>query len=536
MTYTKKSELLATQPNTATGAAGNMLSVPGWIDVAGGTWRINTASVICDTGDDTHRLTHQYLNTYSTNAGEGNQRVIFEIPAGTTAIRRNVWLRSQFGTGKYIRMYFALVDLLVIYWNNGTIEDAVVASALNLNNTKRYRVTFQAAGTIAGGGITVTVTVYNVTDSTPHLWNAGSATYTTLITLGGAPEYGTIELLDDASSTFGLPLEVWTEGIAALTAPTIVKTATGATTQIVFTPAGGVLPMTVTMQRGATHLTGSPATFIGTALTFSEPSLTPLTHYRYAWAITDSLAQSQSAQFDLATRQPIWPSQIMLLGVGDSSTVGGTPRPSQTARDYIANYLGITDPALSDETTVAQVGYTSAQMAAIAAEIVQVANGAYTGPNTVGGTLANYANLVVIRLGKYDSASTPAQTKASVQTIINAIRAGCPNDPVILVLPITGYQGTGADNTSLELDRQYRTNLAFRELDAPADLVYACGMHDWYFLAATPAYVDDDGQPLQAQMPILALNMAACYFQRHILGGAAEWAASSGGGTSVFGY
>ena len=299
---------------------------------------------------------------------------------------------------------------------------------------------------------------------------------------------------------------------------TIAKTSTSTTTTFTVTPAGGNGTKTVSVKLadGVTHVPGSPQTYVATPLVFSRSGLTPAYHYVHYVTTTDSTPgtpQSVTEGVNIFTRQAGIPTAIRIVGVGDSITIGPTTtnRPTYIARDIIAEMLSVSGTA-AQEATVATGGYSSGQIAALAAVVVDAVNGVANADSSLTGAslpLAAPADLVVIRLGKNDT-GTAAETAANIQTVIDAVRAGCTHNPWIMLLPITGYDGTGAEGL-MSADRQYQVYDLLAAKEDVANRIVISPRLSWWMFVWNPAYLPDHVHPLAAQIDILAQEIAWTY-------------------------
>ncbi len=279
------------------------------------------------------------------------------------------------------------------------------------------------------------------------------------------------------------------------------STDTTAAVTVASVTGGDAETVIVVKDSGNNHLTGSPALWMGSPITFPRTGLSAARHYAHTVSATPGDGDAYGTGVNLFTRQAGLPTTMRVLGVGDSITVGGSPRVTEIARDTLAAWLLIGD-ADKGEAVVGAVGYTSEQVADLADEVVTVANGGSNGPNTTG-ALGGNADLIVIRLGKNDSSSTPAETAASVQVVIDAVRSGCAHDPWILILPVTGYGGTGADGPMAD-DRQYQCYDEFALLEDLPDRVAVAPRLSWWFYVWNPNNLSDGVHPPQEDRATLA--------------------------------
>lgn len=524
MPYTLKGTIASGTADTSYGAALNTTSVPGWQDTTGNYFKLSSNKII-SAGTTANLLKFNYLlngNTY-LNAGEGDQYVEFRIKAGERDIGKRVKLRADPASigGKYVQFDGVLdptARFAQLSSSNGGAAINTNTPVFGLDNAKEYRVRFGVSGTLGGSNVAIYVTIYNITDSAAHLWNSGSDTFTWNPTTQ-VPDTGIIVVTASGGSggglvNMGLPVDVYTQGTPTDATATVSEyNANNTTAGLTLAIGGGVGPYTVDIKCNGTSISGYPQSVSAAGnVTVIKTGLTAATHNIWGWTVTPTTGGAAASNQDFIT-EPLDLSYLRdnlnMTAVGDSitddtsrsitlgSVTGTGVTVAETAHSVIARSLGgVFGTALTTNfNRVAVSGYSSGAIAALASEVVDVVNGNYTGAHTTGSAhpSGKPAQIIPIRLGKNDT-GTAAETVANIQTIIDAIRAGCSHNPWIIIGRITGTQGTGAAGPIAD-NRQYAANLLLDALHDPDNRIVVESMSTFWAGVYNPARIPDMVHP-----------------------------------------
>ncbi len=541
-------------PDTAWNATvGNTTAAPGFTDgvpvfyALAGRVRVQSNVLRCNTEAGDGGNDFMIDNIYARSAVKLNQQIVVEYIHGSSDDSAFFMLRTAISAsdGAGLLWNFPAGTYYFVasggargsnVWNAAGSRVSPTYTGLSLTVGKKYRITLSLDGSV------FSLQVFNVTDNVAVTLSGGVTTLT--YNASGDSIYATAGGFAIRAYNGGFGINITKSQYyddETPTTPTGTYSQSGGTdtTAVVSaTVSGGSAPYTVNCRDSSNaHWPGSPATISssGGTATFTKTGLTPSYHYIATITGTDSASTAlNSSGVNVVTEPAGTPTSFHVLGVGDSITVGGasssspiypgTGQPVTIMANIVKEFLGLAVGNTSS-ATVAQSGYTSEQIASlITTDIVPLCNG--TGGTANTGALTAPATCVVIRLGKNDApvgpetnAQAAVRTRDSVQSIITAIKTNCPTVKAIIVEPITGYTGAGAEGP-LSDDRQWLTNELFRALEdlSGACKVYTATRLPWYAFIYDPTKIPDTvhpSNPLGVHM--LGMEQAMTYLYRHVL-------------------
>lgn len=485
--------------DTAYGAALNTTAVPDWRDLTGNKWRISAGRLIAADGSQQFLRPIWWENR--TDARHRNGKIVLRL-IWDSSKDWNFILRYRYApAGAYaagIQLYINLAGGIGLYYadkgNNGALpalsgngvageSSMPLVNLSGLVNGTEYWFEFECRGEsgvgageqvkcnsvkpFVAGALGAALNCFPGATSS-YTWNIPNTSFTgdATIPLWSGEVAPDVYMLRSRNGTY--------TGVEILTEGTYVATSTGYyrlqarknSLKFYHQPNGTEIPMNVEVKYNGNHLVGSPAVYNGNRLEFSLLGLQPDTVYQINVNGTNSVGATYGAALPFVTLRHDIPEFLDILGLGDSISVGGNPKPIQVANSYLMALLGI---AASEAHAMGTSGYTTAQITASIPDIVNVINAAPG--NTQGAT--RIKRIIFIRLGKNDhnqngetNAEAAARSLAGVQLIVDAIRAQCAHNPVIFICPITmsGAEGPGS--------RIRLTNALFAAMDNPTSGIY----------------------------------------------------------------
>lgn len=346
MPYTTKSFTDVTSlADTVTGPPGNTASVPGWRDVAGFAWCVQGGAVACGAADAT------LANVYAEGNPAANQEVVVDFEEGLDAQRAFLIFRHRdYGShSEAVRVYLNLAGTVYVQ-ETGSFgaTNPATSPPLGLAPGKGYRFTLR--NELAAGVNTLTVTVFNLTDGTPHVWNSGAATWSASWTISGAGAAGGFHLMGDTARYQCVDYRDDQAAPTPVPGKGAVTAITDTSLTVQFPPTtGGVPPFVATLHRGPDiYFTPGVANLVaacepdGSAV-HTDAGLSPDTIHAYKQKITDALGQEAVSGIVTETTgaktRPVPVPAIVFYSIGDSITVGGEVKISEVQASVLAGIL-----------------------------------------------------------------------------------------------------------------------------------------------------------------------------------------------------